>query len=213
MTRRQDMALGLLLTVVVAVSGLALIYSYAFDAQAETPEEPSMTEDYSEDLSPLEERLEQWDVQHFTAEELVYLKNDDWEGPSHVCPPPRVLGHMSLTIQTADVIREVWDRHHEDGRIRVTSGYRPNAYNMLVGGKPASCHKYFRALDLQPYNGKIDEFYLVVDAVISTLDARGISTGFGLYPTFVHIDTLATTEHKSHKRRWDERGTDEEDTD
>lgn len=52
-----------------------------------------------------------------------------------------------------DGIREAWG-----SGIRVSSGYRNEKLNKAVGGVPDSAHKYGYAADLQPVNGKINEF-------------------------------------------------------
>lgn len=177
---------------------------------------------YNTDLTALKVRLKRWDVKHFTAKELVKLKHEDWQGPRHPCPPLEIINNMETTVRVADLIRRVWGEYVEDGRVRVVSGWRPELYNDLIYRKTrlkrpnagkTSCHIYFRALDLKPFNGMIEEFQMVASAVVEALDFRGLSTGLGLYDTFVHVDTLATAEFKEHKRRWDYRTKDEDDQD
>lgn len=153
--------------------------------------------EYQTDLQPLRDLLDKWGVEHFTAEELTLLDNPKWTGPRHVCPPSQELRHIYSTIRLADRIRELWG-----APIVVTSGYRPPEYNDLVGGSPRSQHLRFRALDLHPADGRIDEFTELVEACIEVADLYATATGFGKYDSFVHIDIGC--EHDDY-RRWDSR--------
>jgi uncharacterized protein YcbK (DUF882 family) len=154
--------------------------------------------DYSTDLDPLRDLLDEWGVRYFSAEELTSLHNPAWDGPDHVCPSSADLRHMHRTVQIADVLR-----HCYGSALRVVSGYRPPAYNDLVGGAPGSKHKAFRALDLQPYDGDIDRLIDIARPTMDALSCAGWSTGLGLYDTFIHIDIGAEGDTY---RRWDNRG-------
>jgi hypothetical protein len=60
----------------------------------------------------------------------------------------------------------------------------------------------FRALDLQPTNGKIEAFQKLAEEVVAEHRKRGTNVGFGLYDSFIHVDTGAPT---GTNRTWDER--------
>lgn len=69
-------------------------------------------------------------------------------------PSFAVVEHLSeLTEKILEPLRIAWG-----SPIKVTSGYRCDALNRAVGGVSTSAHKQGYAADLQPTNGKIDEF-------------------------------------------------------
>lgn len=130
---------------------------------------------------------------HFRAAELL---SREVRGESKkVAPPVELWANIIPTLHAADLIR---DRLNLP--VRVVSGYRTHAYNLLVDGSPTSEHVEFRALDLACDHHQ--QLIHVASIVMDQLAARGLATGFGVYDTFVHIDVGAT---KSHHRRWDSR--------
>lgn len=69
-------------------------------------------------------------------------------------PSWQVVEHLTeLTEKILEPLRHEWG-----GPIKVTSGYRCDALNRAVGGVANSVHRLGYAADLQPGNGKIDEF-------------------------------------------------------
>lgn len=69
-------------------------------------------------------------------------------------PSFTVVEHLSeLTSKILEPLRAAWG-----SSINVTSGYRCDALNRAVGGVSTSAHKMGYAADLQPGNGKIEEF-------------------------------------------------------
>lgn len=68
--------------------------------------------------------------------------------------------------------------------VHITSGYRPPAYNQMVGGAPQSAHIDGVAADLYCPGVSTYELYVAADHIIA---ADG---GVGYYPTqeFVHVD-------------------------
>ena len=69
-------------------------------------------------------------------------------------PSFTIVEHLSeLTAKILEPLREAWG-----GPIYVTSGYRCDKLNQAVGGVANSVHRLGWAADLQPGNGKIDEF-------------------------------------------------------
>ena len=92
-------------------------------------------------------------VQSSTAEQLKINNN----------PPPIVKVHLTETITLLESIRAEWGKYCEAHKlenpaIRVTSGYRSPELNKAVGGVKTSAHVEGYAADLQPVNGKQDEF-------------------------------------------------------
>lgn len=69
-------------------------------------------------------------------------------------PPFSVVEHLTeLTEKILEPLRAAWG-----SPIKVTSGYRCDALNRAVGGVSTSAHRLGYAADLQPANGKMDEF-------------------------------------------------------
>lgn len=92
-------------------------------------------------------------VQSSTAEQLKINNN----------PPSIVKVHLTETITLLECIRAEWAEYcerHDLGTpaIRITSGYRSPELNKAVGGVKNSAHVTGYAADLQPVNGKQDEF-------------------------------------------------------
>lgn len=149
-------------------------------------------------LAPLDALLREWGVKHFSARELCALKNPRWDGPTHLLPPLDVLHHIRRCVGLADRLREVYGKP-----LRVVSGYRPEAYNRIVGGSPRSQHMEFRALDLAPVEpDDLPYVAALAEAMLDAADLAGWRTGFGIYSSFVHLDVGAET---GVKRRWDGR--------
>ena len=92
-------------------------------------------------------------VQSSTAEQLKINNN----------PPSIVKVHLTETITLLESIRAEWEKYCEAHKldnpaIRVTSGYRSPELNKALGGVKTSAHVEGYAADLQPVNGKQDEF-------------------------------------------------------
>ncbi len=92
-------------------------------------------------------------VKSNTAEQLKISNN----------PPSIVRAHLTETITLLECIRAEWAEYcerHDLGTpaIRITSGYRSPELNKAVGGVKSSAHVEGYAADLQPVNGKQNEF-------------------------------------------------------
>jgi uncharacterized protein YcbK (DUF882 family) len=140
-------------------------------------------------MTPLDAYLRQAGIKHFRASEVVHVG----KGQPTEAMWPNILGALRI----ADDIRAAWGKP-----VRVVSGYRSREYNTRVGGSEKSMHMEFRALDLQPVNGEIKPFQTLVARIVSEHRQKGANVGFGMYDTFVHIDTGAPT---GRNRTWDER--------
>lgn len=135
-------------------------------------------------------------IEHFRPEELVRHRADEWPWRSIYPPPVRMLENILPTLEIADRLREEWG-----GPVRVVSGYRCPPYNdLVVEGAADSQHLYFRALDLQPTDGRYGTWIGHCERIVSELRSEG-QVGLGRYPTFCHIDTG----HYQESRDWDMR--------
>lgn len=140
----------------------------------------------------LKKNLKKWNIRFFSADEITFHRR--WN--KHILPPKDKIYNIKDTIILADAIREAWG-----DSVRVNSGYRNPEYNKLVGGAPTSEHEQFKALDLSPVRGNIEDFREVVRHVVIGARAAGFNVGLGFYNTFCHIDTNA--EGKNRNRSWD----------
>ena len=97
-------------------------------------------------------------------------------------PSFEVVEHLSELIEKIlEPLRVAWG-----GPIPVTSGYRCEKLNKAVGGVASSAHMRGDAADLQPGNGKIDDFIKF--------------TRMWLYNNHVPFDQLI--DERSGKTRW-----------
>jgi uncharacterized protein YcbK (DUF882 family) len=90
-------------------------------------------------------------------------------------------GFDTVDVETLTVIQDACD--HFDCRVLITSGCRCVEHNKKVGGAKGSKHLQGRAADCK--FSKVEPA-----AVYHYLTTKYPERyGFGLYPTFVHIDT------------------------
>lgn len=99
---------------------------------------------------------------NFTIAEMVQSNTADRLKISNN-PPANVRVHLTETITLLECIRAEWEEYCEryslgTPAIRVSSGYRSPELNKAVGGVKNSAHVEGYAADLQPVNGKQDEF-------------------------------------------------------
>lgn len=93
------------------------------------------------------------DFKYFTLKELCASEVAEKKKIDNY-PSFTVVEHLSeLTRNILEPLRLAWG-----SPIKVTSGYRCDALNRAVGGVSTSAHRLGYAADLQPGNGKIDEF-------------------------------------------------------
>lgn len=130
-------------------------------------------------IAELQKFLDDHGIKHFSAKEITWLPRLQ----KHVVPPPDLWGNIIPTLQLADAIRDEWG-----DPVNVLSGYRTQAYNAAVGGAPNSQHMHFRALDLNPKNGKLVPFFDCVAGVVERWRAEGNQVGLGVYRSFNHVD-------------------------
>lgn len=90
---------------------------------------------------------------YFTLDELIYSATAKEQKIENI-PPDEIAERIVYElIPVLDDIREKWG-----SPIIVSSGYRCPTLNKVVGGVANSVHRLGYAADLQPKNGKIDEF-------------------------------------------------------
>jgi hypothetical protein len=140
-------------------------------------------------MKTLDELINSSGIKHFKASEVLL--------PGRGFPSEKQWPNIIGALRLADDLRERWG-----SAVKVVSGYRSPEYNAKVGGSKKSMHMEFRALDLQPANGKIEAFQKLTEEVIAEHRKRGTNVGFGLYDSFIHVDTGAPT---GTNRTWDER--------
>lgn len=92
-------------------------------------------------------------TKYFTLKELCSSRTAKDLGIDNF-PTFQVASNLErLTVQILDPLREAWG-----SAIRVSSGYRCEALNKAVGGAKASVHRDGNAADLQPVNGRTEDF-------------------------------------------------------
>lgn len=99
---------------------------------------------------------------NFTIGELIQSSTASRLGIDNN-PTPTVRVHLTETITLLESIRAEWGKYcakHslENPAIRISSGYRSPELNKAIGGAKTSAHQFGYAADIQPVNGKQDEF-------------------------------------------------------
>ena len=89
---------------------------------------------------------------YFTIDELCASDTAKKYGIDNT-PNPTIITHLQRLINFLNPIREAWG-----SAIKVTSGYRCEKLNCLVGGSKTSSHTIGYGVDLIPLNGKMSEF-------------------------------------------------------
>lgn len=118
---------------------------------------------------------------HFTLKELIASETAERRRIDNT-PSFEVVEHLAeLTQKLLEPLRVAWG-----GPINVTSGFRCAKLNKAVGGVASSAHMRGDAADLQPANGKIDEFIAF--------------TRKWLYNNHIPFDQLI--DERSGKTRW-----------
>jgi uncharacterized protein YcbK (DUF882 family) len=99
-------------------------------------------------------------------------------------------GFDTVDVELTALCDEV--RVLEDGPVIINSGCRCPSHNAAVGGSDGSMHKWGRAADL-----RVSDPVKTYDYLCKHYPDR---FGFGLYDTFVHVDTRS-----QYPARWDNR--------
>lgn len=139
-------------------------------------------------INQIDELLDKWDVEHFSARELLLHRR--WN--RCVVPPVEYWHNIKHTVQVAEALRV-----RLGVPVGVASGYRNDEYNHLVGGVRNSKHRTFYALDLVcPKSVSYLVFVQALMEVLAPYKKRGFHIGVGVYPSqnFVHVDIGARDE-------------------
>ena len=126
-------------------------------------------------------------IRHFTAAEVTLFRRE----ARHVEPPRPMWRNIVPTLRICDELRE--ELGHP---LAVGNGFRNNAYNAKVGGRPSSRHLYNQAIDLDlPTAHRGPGHRRKFADAIGRLwheHADALRMGVGFYqaePTRAHIDT------------------------
>lgn len=134
---------------------------------------------------------------NFTIAEMVQSNTADRLKISNN-PPASVRVHLTETITLLESIRAEWgkycERHKiENPAIRISSGYRSPELNKAVGGVKNSAHVEGYAADLQPVNGKQDEFEKFFASEFSKM-------GYGFDQIIIEKSKTSRWVHVGYKR-------------
>jgi putative chitinase len=92
-------------------------------------------------------------MKYFTIKEL----SQSWTATAYKIdntPSAEIAEHLRLLVsEILDPLREAWG-----GPIIVSSGYRCEKLNSMIGGSPTSAHRHGWAADIKPGNGDIEGF-------------------------------------------------------
>lgn len=91
-------------------------------------------------------------AKYFTLEEFLTSSTARQKSIENI-PSWEVVQNLRDLAQFLDGLREDWG-----SGINVSSGFRCPKLNKAVGGVATSCHQLGYAADLQPANGKMEEF-------------------------------------------------------
>jgi uncharacterized protein YcbK (DUF882 family) len=88
-------------------------------------------------------------------------------------------------VDNAIKLTKVWGEVREKwgDELIITSGFRPPQVNRSVGGASQSQHLFFRAVDMYPANGRLNELWGLVNR-----DSRFSGLGDGRKRGFIHCD-------------------------
>ena len=92
------------------------------------------------------------------------------------------LENLKELMEFLDDLRESWG-----GAIRVTSGYRCEELNKLLGGSKTSAHLRGFAADLKPYNNEMDKFINHVKEWAKNKDFDQIIEESDSFNRWIHI--------------------------
>jgi hypothetical protein BACCOPRO_00949 len=134
---------------------------------------------------------------NFTIAEMVQSSTADRLKISNN-PPASVRVHLTETITLLECIRAEWEEYCEryslgTPAIRITSGYRSPELNKAVGGVKNSAHVEGYAADLQPVNGKQDEFEKFFASEFSKM-------GYGFDQIIIEKSKTSRWVHVGYKR-------------
>ena len=114
-------------------------------------------------------------MKYFTIDEFTYSTTAKKYKINNT-PNATQIDNITEFIETLlDPLREAWATYcQEHGlgnpALRVSSGFRCNALNRLIGGSNTSSHTAGLAVDLVPYNGKLKHFKIFCMSYLQNKD-------------------------------------------
>ena len=91
-------------------------------------------------------------AKYFTLEEFLTSSTARQKSIENL-PSWEIVLNLKSLASLLDSLREDWG-----SGVRVSSGFRCQKLNKTVGGVATSCHQLGFAADIQPSNGKFEEF-------------------------------------------------------
>lgn len=128
-------------------------------------------------------RLEEFLISE-TALKLGLQNNPSWD----------VVKNLKELAAFLDKLREDWG-----SAIRVTSGFRCERLNKAVGGSVTSAHLIGYAADIQPVNGKMEEFIDFIKVWAEDKDFDQIIIESNKKTTWLHIGLKNIRGQQRHK--------------
>lgn len=132
------------------------------------------------DLDHFQELLTKEGIKYFTAEEVFFKGGSDSRLKLNSHPPKELWPKIIPTLKVLDQLRQ------KVGRLKITSGYRNQAYNRAIGGEKNSYHQHFIACDVIPLDAGVVTLW---KAASELRKQGGFKGGLGRYSSFVHVDT------------------------
>lgn len=120
---------------------------------------------------------------YFTIDEMCASTTAKQKGINNT-PDATVKAHLTELIQFLNPLREAWG-----SPLVVSSGYRSPELNKAVGGVATSAHVLGYAADLQPANGRFNDFIVFVKDYLKDkkFDQAIIETSNGGKTKWLHL--------------------------
>ena len=119
-----------------------------------------------------------------TARQKSIENNPSWE----------VVEHLNELALFLDGLREYWG-----SGIRISSGFRCEKLNAAVGGVKESLHRKGWAADLQPINGKFEEFKKKVLEYVKDKDFDEVIIEKSKTATWIHLQLYSNNGYQRRK--------------
>lgn len=122
---------------------------------------------------------------NFSRAELLRSNTALRNGIDNTPSSPKHETNLVRTAYTAQFLRDALSRHYRrDIPLAISSGYRSEALNMLVGGSKRSAHSHGLAIDFRALTLTVEE---VCDFIMSRRDAFDFDQVINEYGQWVHL--------------------------